>query len=116
MITIFRHPDCERCARMARFHHRFDWLHRIEDTTVTPPGHDPVAIGQILVQRQPSGPLLEGIEAVREIFRQIPLYWLCLPLLYLPPIASRIDADARGCADQCAVPTENFKPTGTLGK
>ena len=28
MITLFRHPDCERCARMARLHHRLDSLKR----------------------------------------------------------------------------------------
>lgn len=103
MITLFRHPRCERCARMARLHHRLDWLNRIKDTTEPPPGHDPPAVGQILVQPQQGGPLLEGVEAVREIFRQIPLYWLCLPLLYLPAVASRVDTDARGCAGICAV-------------
>jgi hypothetical protein len=103
MITLFRHPDCERCARMARLHHRLDWLNRIKDTTAPPSGHDPPAVGQILVQPEHGGPLLEGVTAVREIFRQIPLYWLCLPLLYLPAIASRVDADARGCAGHCAV-------------
>ena len=82
MITLFRHPYCERCARMARLHHRLDWSNRIKDTTAAPPGHDPPAVGQVLVQRQQGGQLLEGVAAVREIFRQIRLYWLCLPLLY----------------------------------
>jgi hypothetical protein len=103
MITVFRHPTCERCARMARLHHRLDWLHRIKDSTATPTGHDPPVVGQILVQPQPGGALLEGVAAVREILRQIPLYWPGLLLLYVPAIARRVDADARGCAGQGAV-------------
>jgi hypothetical protein len=97
-ITIYRHPECARCERIARWHHRFDWLSRIRSSTETPPT-GPLKLGEIVVERAGSGEILRGVEAVRAIFRQIPAYWPILPALRIPPIAAKIDRDVRGCDD-----------------
>jgi hypothetical protein len=96
-IRIHRHPRCPRCARLAALHRRFDWLDRIDDSTAAPPARAPLRLGEIAVQDLRTGALLEGVAAVRAIARQVPLYWPLVPLLWLPPIARRADADARGC-------------------
>lgn len=96
-IVIHRHPHCERCARIARMHKRLDWLGRIRVTTADPPGHAPVRKGEIIVQDLKTGGLLEGVDAVRKIFGQVPLYLPLLPLLWIPALARRADADIRGC-------------------
>lgn len=97
-IRIHRHPGCPRCARLAALHRRLDWLGRIEDSTSPPPGREPLRRGEIAVQDLRTDRLLEGVEAVRAIARQVPAYWLLLPLSWLPPVARRADADARGCS------------------
>jgi len=96
-IVIYRHPHCERCARIARVHKRLDWLGRISVTTADPPGHAPVRKGEIVVLDLRSLTLLEGVDAVRKIFAQVPLYLPLLPLLWIPVLARRADADIRGC-------------------
>lgn len=103
-IRIYRHPECRRCARIARTHHRLDWLDRIEDTTVPPPGRAPVRMGEIVVEDLRSGRLLEGLDALRAIWRQVPAYLPLLPLLAIPPLARRADADVRGCTGACELP------------
>jgi hypothetical protein len=103
-IRIYRHLDCERCAKMAATHHKLDWLDRVDDTTEPPPGRWPVEKGEILVQNLRNGAVLEGIDAVRAIARQVPLYWAALPLLRIPWLARWADLDARGCSgNACAV-------------
>jgi hypothetical protein len=96
-VRIHRHPDCPRCARIARMHHRFDWLDRVEDTTA-PPRSGVLRVGQIVVEDLRTGRLHGGAEAVEAIFRQIPLYWLILPLLKIPALRRRAtdDANAQG--------------------
>ncbi len=96
-IRIHRHPGCPRCARLASLHRRLDWLGRIEDSTAPPPGRGPLAMGEIAVHQLRTGVLHEGVEAVRSIARQVPLYWPLLPLLRIPVFARRADQDARGC-------------------
>ena len=95
-IIIYRHPGCARCARIARMHERLDWLGRIAVTTAAPAGHAPVKKGEIIVQDLATGTYLEGLDAVRKIFRQVPLYLPLLPLLRIPALARRADADIRG--------------------
>jgi hypothetical protein len=94
-IRIHRHPDCPRCARLAALHHRFDWLDRIEDTT-SPAPDGPVRRGEIAVAEMRTGRVLRGAEAVEAICGAVPLYWPALPLLRIPAIRRRADADARG--------------------
>jgi hypothetical protein len=101
-VRIHRHPDCPRCARIARMHHRFDWLDRVEDTTA-PPRSGVLRVGQIVVEDLRTGRLHGGAEAVEAIFRQVPLYWPILPLLKIPALRRRAadDADAKG-RDACS--------------
>jgi hypothetical protein len=100
-IRIYRHPECKRCAKIVRLHHALDWLDRIEDTAQTPPGHTPLRKGEILVEDLRDGRWLEGIHAVRAIFRQIPLYFPLRLLLRIPYFAQRADEDARGLTGTC---------------
>ncbi len=101
-VRIHRHPDCERCARIARMHHRLDWLGRIEDTTRSPEGRAPVRRGEIVVRDLRTGTLHEGLAGGRLIFRHVPAYWPLLVLSFIAPLGRRMDADLRGCAtDAC---------------
>lgn len=102
MITIYRHPDCERCARYAAAHKRFDWLNRVQTSTETPP-NGPLVKGAICVVDEKTGQCYLGVDAVRRIARDIPLYSLLLPLLYIPALARYADQDARGCSNSCEV-------------
>jgi hypothetical protein len=104
-VRIYRHPDCPRCARIARMHHRFDWLDCVEDTTA-PPRNGMLRVGQIVVEDLRTGELHGGAEAVEAIFRQIPLYWPILPLLKIPALRRRAadDANAKG-RDACSPDT-----------
>lgn len=96
-IRIYRNPRCPRCARLAALHLRLDWLRRIEDSTAPPAGRTPLRMGEIVVENLRTGALLEGAQAVRAIARSVPLYWPLLPLLGVPFVARRADAEARGC-------------------
>jgi hypothetical protein len=100
-IRIYRHRECKRCEKIVRLHHRLDWFDRIDDTTLTPPGRSPLRMGEILVEDLRSGRLLEGVHAVRAIFREIPLYFPLRLLLLIPYFARRADDDARGLAQAC---------------
>jgi len=94
-IRIHRHPECHRCARIVRMHHRLDWLDRVDDTT-TAPRTGALRMGEIVVEDLRDGRLLQGAEAVEAIFRAVPLYWPALLLLKIPALRRRADADARG--------------------
>lgn len=103
-ITLFHHPDCARCRRIARVHRFFDWLNRIEFSTGTP-ATGPLVPGQIAVLDHKTGETIQGVNAVRMIVRNIPAYAPLLPLLRVPAVARKIDRDVRGCADgSCAIP------------
>ena len=103
-ITLYRHKDCERCRKVSRVHTFFDWFGRVECSTEEAPS-GPLKMGEIEVRDHRSGARFKGVEAVRKVARQIPAYWVILPLLYLPPVARRVDAELRGCADgSCALP------------
>ena len=103
-ITVFHHKDCRRCRRIARVHRFFDWLNRVEISTETP-AIGPLVPGQIAVLDHKTGETLQGVDAVRAIYRNIPAYIPFFPLLRVPAIARKIDRDVRGCADgSCAVP------------
>lgn len=104
-IVIYRNPDCAKCARIGRIHKFFDWLGRVEVSTETP-RIGPMQPGEIAVEDLRTGEILQGVPAVRRIFRQIPAYLPFLPLLSMPAIARRVDRDVRGCTDgSCALPT-----------
>lgn len=48
-IRLYRNPDCAKCARFARIHHRFDWLNQFEDTTEVP-STGALSLGEIAVE------------------------------------------------------------------
>ena len=113
-ITLHRHPDCVRCGKMARVHGVFDWLGRVECTTAEPKT-GPLKLGEIAVEDVRTGRIIRGIHAVRAVARNIPAYWPLLPLLYVPPIARRMDAEVRGCEDgKCGLPEVASAPESSL--
>ena len=97
-ILIYRHPDCARCARIARTHHAFDLLGRVEDTTETPPT-GPLRMGEIVVEDRASGKIERGAEAFRLIARAVPVYAPARLLLMLPWFRSYIEREMGGCDD-----------------
>lgn len=114
-ITIYRHKECAKCARIARLHKAFDWWDRVECSTDTP-RTGPLRLGEIAVEDARSGEITKGVDAVRQIARQIPAYLPLLPLLRIPYVARKVDQDVRGCADgTCAVAPEPSRSTSTAG-
>lgn len=97
-IVIYRHPDCARCARIARAHHAFDLFGRIEDTTETPPT-GPLRVGQIVVEDRETGVIKEGSEAFRLITTAVPFYAPARLLLRFPRFRSYIERELAGCED-----------------
>jgi hypothetical protein len=95
-IVIYRHPECGKCARMARVHRLFDWFSRVAVVITTPPT-GPLQMGEIIVEDLSTGRFLAGVEGLKLICRQIPLYWLLLPLLRIPAVRARADRETRGC-------------------
>ncbi len=97
-IRLYRHPDCAKCARYARLHHRLDWFGRFQDTTgISPVG--PLRLGEIVVQDLRSGTTLRGAAGFDLLCRQIPAYGLLLPFLRISALRRRIDREWRGCSD-----------------
>jgi hypothetical protein len=100
-ITLFHHPDCGKCRRIARVHQAFDWRNRVAVSTGTP-ATGPLQPGRIAVLDHSTGVTTRGGHAVRRIVRNIPAYTPLRPLLWLPAVARAID---RGCsAGGCTVP------------
>lgn len=97
-ITIYRHPDCARCAKIGRFHRAFDWLDRVQLSTATPK-IGPLRLGEIAVEDARTGETVKGVDAVRRIFRQVPAYTPFLPFLRIPVVARAVDRSVRGCED-----------------
>lgn len=95
-IMLYHNGECGRCRRITRMHRFFDWLGRLNISTAESPVGS-LKVGEIAVQCSRSGEVLQGVAAVRKVFRQVPMYWLFLPLLYVPFIARRIDREVRGC-------------------
>lgn len=94
-IRIYRHPHCQKCARIARVHHAVDWLDRIDETTATPPT-GPLVPGEVVVEDLRDGRFLRGAEAAGRVYRQAIAYWPFLPLLWIPPLRAWIDREMRG--------------------
>jgi hypothetical protein len=97
-IRIYRHPDCARCARIARMHDRLDWRGHIETTAATP-RTGPLRMGEIVVEDLATGAIRRGAEAFDLICRQVPLYTPARWLLRVPAFRRRVEADLSGCAD-----------------
>jgi len=102
-LRIYRHPDCQKCREISSLHQKLDWLHRLEFSTETP-SCGPLQMGEIAVEKIGAGQFFKGASAVRLIFSQVPAYISLYPLLWLPPVAQRIDRDLSGCdGNACAV-------------
>lgn len=97
-IIVYRHPNCERCARFARAHHFLDWLGRVEASTATPPT-GPLRIGEVVVQETATGRVHRGAEGLALVFQNIPAYWPLRPLFWFPAMRARIDRELSGCDD-----------------
>ena len=97
-ILIYRHPDCAKCARIARTHHAFDLFGRVEDTTEAPPS-GPLQMGEIVVEDRASGRIAQGVEAFRLITQAVPLYAPARLFLKLPWFRSYIEREMGGCVD-----------------
>lgn len=91
-VMIHRHPDCARCARIARVHRAFDWLNRIAVSTAAPPG-GAVRRGQIAVIDLATGARVRGADGFRLICRNVPAYGLLLPLLHVPAFRRRMERE-----------------------
>jgi|SRR5579863_707818 len=103
-VRLYRNPECSKCARLARIHHRFDWLNRLEDTTDIP-STGVLNLGEIAVQDLASGKTLKGVECFRLLCKHIPAYWPCLLLLHLPPFRRYVEREVGGCAGaSCDLP------------
>lgn len=102
-IRLYRHPDCAKCARYARWHRRLDWLDRFEDSTgASPVG--PLRLGEVVVQDLRSGTTLRGAAGFALLCRQIPAYWPLLPLLSNPALRRRVEREFSGCANAGCTP------------
>ena len=103
-IALFHNRQCDKCRRIARTHKFFDWLNRIEVRTEEP-RTGPLQLGEIAVEDLRTGEITKGVQAVRSIARQIPLYLPLRALSYMPPVAKYLDKQARGCANgSCEIP------------
>lgn len=102
-ILIYRHPDCARCARIARVHHLFDLRGHVEDTTATPPT-GPLRRGEIVVADRATGTIHAGAAAFDRICRAVPFYAPLRLLLRVPRFRARIERELSGCDDgSCGV-------------
>ena len=97
-VVIYRHPECGKCARVARLHRLFDWFNRVGVVTTTSPA-GPLQMGEIVVEDLATGRFLAGAAGLQLICRQIPLYWWVLPLLSISAVRARADREARGCTN-----------------
>lgn len=105
-ILLYRHPDCARCARIARTHRLFDWRGRFADTTAVPPT-GPLRLGEIVVEERATGRVLRGADALDRLCREIPAYAVLRPFLRMPAVRARVDREMAGCDSvACAAPEE----------
>ncbi|HEU5398073.1 MAG TPA: hypothetical protein VFV77_02235 [Gammaproteobacteria bacterium] len=106
-IRIYHNPNCAKCARYARLHERLDWLNRVEISTDTPVGSQPLCMGEVVVEDFVTGELLHGAAALAAICRQIPAYAPMRVLLKIPAVRRAADKEMAGCNDgSCELPQE----------
>ena len=100
-LRFYIHPECERCRRLSKIHHRFDWLDRFEHTTAVPKTGE-LKLGQVVAQDVATGEFFQGHKAIQALCRTIPLYRIFLPLFWLKPVRDKLDLQLTGCVDgQC---------------
>ncbi len=112
-IRIYRHPECPKCARIAKVHELFDWRDRIEVSTATP-STGPLRIGEVLVEEIATGRVYRGAEAFDLLCRNIPLYAPFRALLTLAPFRKYIAREMSGCTDgSCEIPRDQARGHGS---
>ncbi len=82
-ITVYSNKDCAKCARTVRFQTYLNWLRRVRYST-DEPKCGPLRLGEIAVEDLRTGTISKGVEAVRQIYWQLPALWPLLPLLRIP--------------------------------
>lgn len=95
-ITLYRHPACPKCAKIAKLHQLFDWRDRLEVSTATPKT-GPLVLGEIVVEDMQSGRVLHGADAFALLCRNIPLYRPFAALLGIPAFRRYIEKEMSGC-------------------
>ena len=103
-IRLFYNKDCDKCRRISSIHRKFDWFNRI-DVSTDVPRTGPLRLGEIAVEEIATGRVFKGVEAVRQICEQVPLYRPLKLLLALPFVAQRVDRELQGCeGGSCTAP------------
>jgi len=97
-IRLYRNPTCKPCAQKAKFHKKFDWFGKYEDSTAIP-ASGPLVPGEIVVEDLRTGEIKKGIECIRLLMKQIPAYWLAIPFTFVPLIRDKMEADITPCED-----------------
>ncbi len=92
--AIFYDGLCALCNRSVRILKRLDWLHRFEYSDVQDwervharyPQLDREAALESMHVVRPDGKMYAGYAALRQISRELPLFFWIYPLLYLPGV------------------------------
>lgn len=82
-VKVYYNKNCKKCnihAQRIRTFDLFGWV----ETTTDVPKEGPIDQGEILVEDISSGKTYRNLSGARYYFRFIPIYWLFLPILYLP--------------------------------
>jgi hypothetical protein len=105
-IRVYRHADCQTCARFARVAQFFDWLDRV-DVSTEAPKTGPLRLGEVVVEELSSGRILKGAEGMDLIWRNIPIYAPFRLLLRVPSFRRYLEKNVGGCeGNTCEVKSE----------
>lgn len=97
-FRLFRHPDCPKCAKIARVHEIFDWHNRLEVSTATPKT-GALRMGEIVIEELATGTIFRGADAFGLLCRRIPLYAPLSLLLRSAAFRRYITREMSGCGD-----------------
>ena len=95
MKTVILYDSlCALCNQSVRIVKRLDWLHRFiysdiqdwESVHARHPQLDREATLSAMHIVRPDGKIYAGYEAIRQISRELPLFFWVYPLLYLPGV------------------------------
>ena len=94
-LRIHRNPHCAKCARYARMHQRLDWRDAVQDS-IASPWNRSMRMGEVVIEDLRNGTLHTGAAGMEMLCREIPAYWLLLPLFRLSAFRRRVDAEVAG--------------------
>ena len=95
-IRLFRHPDCPKCAKIARLHKMFDWRNRLDISTATPKT-GALRLGEIVIEELATGTMFRGADAFGLLCRHIPLYAPLSMLLRFGAFRRYVTREMSGC-------------------